>query len=250
MHCQLNCLQKGICVTENTSVHLKSIYVTRLWQSQDQKSWYSYTNVPCLTWGILARCLSFSLPGFQGEPSGRRRSIPAIQRASQSPLVMAWIPHYKLRWHLVSRAQDRAAGSPSGKQCYSVYRAQVHQWFLTNQRTKCIINDNFFRFTVNVFLRQTGYMFGKGVYFAGMFQILNFCKGRFLLPACSLHNCVADAPRKPHVKKETAERIYCRRGRTWRSKSVTNVRLIFSPFVRPLISFSGYSAVMAMTRNL
>ena len=169
VYCQLNCPQEGICVTKNSSVHLKSIYVTPPMTESRPK-----TNVPCLNWGILARCLSFSLPGFQGEPSGRRRSISAIQRASQSPLVMAWIPHDKLRWHLVSRAQDRAAGSPSGKPCYSVYGAQVHHWFLTNQRTKCIIKDNFFRFTVNVFLRQTGYMFGKGVYFAGMFQILNF----------------------------------------------------------------------------
>ena len=163
---------------------------------------------------------------------------------------MAWIPHDKLRWHLVSRAQDRAAGSPSGKQCYCVYGAQVHHWFLTNQRTKCIINDNFFRLTVNVFLRQTGYMFGKGVYFAGMFQYTILCKGRFLLPACSLHNCVADAPRKPHLKKETAERIYCSRGRTWRWMSVTNAGLIFSHFVRLVISFSGYSAVMTVTRDL
>lgn len=174
VYCQLNCPQEGICVTENTSVHLKSIYVTPPMTESSPKIVILLYECTCLSRGIQARCLSFSFPGFQGEPSGRRRSISTIQRASQSPLVMAWIPHYKLRWHLVSRAQDRAAGSPSGKQCYSVYRAQVHHWFLTNQRTKCIINDNFCRFTVNLFLRQTGYMFGKGVYFAGMFQILTF----------------------------------------------------------------------------
>ena len=174
VYCQLNCPQEGICVTKNTSVHLKSIYVTPPMTESRPKIMKLLYECTLSKLRNTSRCLSFSLPGFQGEPSGRRRSISAIQRASQSPLVMAWIPHDKLRWHLVSRAQDRAAGSPSGKPCYSVYGAQVHHWFLTNQRTKCIINDNFFRFTVNVFLRQTGYMFGKGVYFAGMFQILNF----------------------------------------------------------------------------
>ena len=125
---------------------------------------------------------------------------------------MAWIPHYKLRWHLVSRAQDRAAGSPSGKQCYSVYGAQVHHWFLTNQRTKCIINDNFFRFTVNVFRRQTGYMFGKGVYFAGMFQILNFAQGSDPSTSLLSSQLCRRHSEKPHLKKVTAERHLLQKG--------------------------------------
>ena len=53
--------------------------------------------------------------GFQGKSSWREGTIPAFQGTAQSPLVVARVSQHKLRWHFISRAQDRSTRGPSGE---------------------------------------------------------------------------------------------------------------------------------------
>lgn len=53
--------------------------------------------------------------GFQGKSSWREGTIPAFQGTTQSALVVARVSQHKLRWHFISRAQDRSTRGPSGE---------------------------------------------------------------------------------------------------------------------------------------
>ena len=59
--------------------------------------------------------ICFFPSGFQGKSSWREGTIPAFQGTTQSPLVVARVSQHKLRWHFISRAQDRSTWGPSGE---------------------------------------------------------------------------------------------------------------------------------------
>ena len=80
--------------------------ISQAWRSRE-KGWI-------LTWNIRWK-ICFFPSGFQGKSSWREGTIPAFQGTTQSPLVVARVSQHKLRWHFISRAQDRSTRGPSGE---------------------------------------------------------------------------------------------------------------------------------------
>lgn len=107
----------------------------------------------------------FFLPlDLQNMQRGGAPALPSFRGAAQPPAAVARLSHHQLCGYYVSGSPHRPAGGSSGQ--------------FPEPRRQSVFSAPFSPFSLFIFVvfLQTGYMFGKGVYFADMVsKSANYC---------------------------------------------------------------------------